>query len=39
MSVINKGYSKINGTSNYSKYYGSNKYNKVSTLKTLPTIV
>lgn len=38
MSVINKGYSKINGTSNYSKYYGSNKYNKVSTLKTLPTI-
>ena len=38
MAVINKGYNKSNGTSNYSKYYGSNKYSKASTLKTLPTI-
>ena len=41
MAVINKGYSKSNGTSNYSKYYGntkSNKYTKTSTLKTLPKI-
>ena len=41
MAVINKGYSKSNGTGNYSKYYGSNKYNKytkTSTLKTLPKV-